>query len=67
MTRQQFDDKFAAHTLNTEGYTQAQLDQINDLVFEATKHFDADPIVPDALYQAVQVEFEIASRRVEAN
>ncbi len=62
MTRTEFDDTFAVK--DAEGMTVDQLATLNDLVFEAVRHYRSDPIVPSALHQTVQREFEIASRKV---
>ena len=42
MTRTEFNATFAATKNNTEGFTQAQLDRLNGLVFERVSDMEAD-------------------------
>jgi len=42
MTRDEFDRIYAARMDNTEGYTQAQLDDLNRLAFEQVADLDPD-------------------------
>lgn len=42
MTRIDFDQRFAARMDNTEGWTQRQLDVLNDLAFAAVADCDPD-------------------------
>jgi len=42
MTRDDFDRLYACRTYNTEGYTQRQLDALNDLAFETVADLDPD-------------------------
>jgi hypothetical protein len=42
MTRQEFDENLAATQDTTEGYTNVQLSEINDTVFEQVRELDIE-------------------------
>ena len=64
MTRSEFDYHFAATTRNTEGYTKAELAEINDKVFAEIEHLEVDSDdANDAAKNAFADAFNTASIR----
>lgn len=55
MTRKEFDAQFAATSSNTEGFTAAQLQELNDAVFLRVCDIDA---ASSEVWQAVKSAFD---------
>ena len=68
MNRNEFDSQFRVTIQNTEGYTQDQLDSINDRVFDAVQDLDLDDVTTKstadfAMEQALSAERFVLNRR----
>jgi len=48
MTRNEFNSRFACNINNTEGYTELQIDEINDAVFTLVADADLDAHTTDS-------------------
>lgn len=60
MNRAQFDQTFAATIENTEGFTQAQLNKLNELVFDSIR-----TLFPFANRGLVEELFDLYSRHFD--